>query len=146
MKTWKIRTFFVIMTIFFFIFSFTSCDNSTNSKLTEVTLTYPPFIQASNINFNPVNLPPGITYTLNDIITGSKGNTATGFNGTVDASLYSHGDVPIFTQIFNKDGREVGRLVVGIRVMGGNFATLMDIDGINSLSDQTSFPSVKVKY
>jgi hypothetical protein len=115
-------------------------------KLTEVTLIYPPFVTVTSLNFNPTNLPDEITYILSDSITGSLGNTATGFNGNVEGILYSHGNVPIFTQIFNKDGKEVGRQVIGIRIMGGYFATLMDINGIYSLSDQTVFPSVTLRY
>jgi hypothetical protein len=108
-----------------------------------VTLTYPSFSVDTALNFNPTNLPAGITYTIaSDTPTKTFTLGDGGFNGTVNISdgPYANFTTPAFTQIFKQDSVEVARQVIKVSVTGGKFQILKDSEG-NNLAPQ-AIPSV----
>ena len=106
-----------------------------------VTLTFPVFTPGSaTINFEPTNLPAGVTYTLEDDM------EHTFSSGVVSASLYEDSDMPLFTQIFKVNGIEVGRQrikVAASEFFTKNFDSLHNADN-NSLLNPQVIPSISL--
>jgi hypothetical protein len=96
------------------------------AKLQEYTYSYP-----------AVNLP---SPTLSDGTT--TWNSADGFNGVVNASSYTPWAEITITQVFVKDGKEIGRKVIKIASGGSTFVVMAD-DNDDAIRQ---IPDVKLAY
>ena len=111
------------------------------AKLQEYTYSYPTVnLPSPTLNFQPIDLPTGITYILSDDST--TWNSADGFNGVVNASSYTPYDEITFTQVFAMDGKEIGRQVIKAGSGGSNFVAMTDADN----DPITTIPDVKLTY
>ena len=84
-----------------------STQNVTVIANLDATVDFSTLESGTSLNFAPIGtLPAGVTYTLTDD-KGNSWNSASGFNGQVNASNYS-ADGPItFTQTFYLNGTEI---------------------------------------
>ena len=116
------------------------------AKLQEYTYSYPQVnLPSPTLNFQPIDLPVGITYTLSDGTTTH--NSANGFNGVVNASSYTPYDEITFTQVFMKDNKEIGRQVIKAEAGGGdlnavNFMSLVNASNVSI----PKIPDIKLTY
>jgi len=95
-------------------------------------------LPSATLNFNPVGLPAGITYTIND-----ENGPVTHTNGVVSGSSYGVFSDVVFTQIFFKDSKDIGRLVLQASTnSGANFDILADVDD----NIVYKIPDVKLTY
>jgi hypothetical protein len=107
---------------------------------TEYTFSYPAVtIPGPTLNFKPNDLPSGVTYTLSN----AEGPVSH-VDGVVSSNSFPAFSIHTFTQIFYKDGGEIGRTVVRAGVGGGsvNFTSFADADD-NTI---TKFPDVTLTY
>ena len=130
-----------------------ACTGEDCNCTTEVILTYPTFTLTHGsgtftLDFNPINLPNGITWTLTD----NDGN-APHIDGVVNSSSYNPFSSLTFTQTFFKNNKQIGQQVIKVNRGGGSFITVMDASN-NPLGSPDSdnpvvmvcFPSVTLLY
>ena len=102
------------------------------AKLQEHTYSYQTVtLPGPILNFQPENLPTGITYTLSDGTT--TWNSVSGFNGIVSANSYQQYTTQTFTQTFYKGSDVIGSQVIKANVgsSAGNFTSLVNASNVS---------------
>jgi len=110
------------------------------AKLQEYIYSYPQVnLPSPTLNFQPIDLPAGITYTLND-----DNGPVTHTNGVVNGSTYGpFAPLTTFTQTFYKDGNQIGQQIVKASTnSGANFGILRDANS----TQVYQIPDVKLTY
>jgi hypothetical protein len=118
---------------------FTSCSSpsgggTTVTKTADVSVAANNFSVGTTLNFAPVFSFTGadasyfnatdITYTLSSADPVKTTEELKIYNGVVPASIYSHNDKVVFTQIFYYNEQEIGRRSIVCLVNGSNFFKL----------------------